>query len=313
MAKITVTKDRYTAESLYQWDVGQVLKIYGLSLARVPEIHFKNSAMDRAIVKQATMSKTGIITASVPNSLLQKPYNITAYVCIWENGTFSTEYKVEIPVIARAKPNDYTLEADDDEIYSFNALENTVNNMLYVLDGYSDEFEKTIAETQRIADEAKANKHASNHFSGGSDPITPANIGAAEYTDAGVLFENGVVKTVGGKTIDFSRIATGSYEGAGTGGYGLTNSLTLTFDFVPKLVFIYRTTTPSVGHNMVMLHENTRTITINAGSSSWNDCEVVWVNNAVSWYYPSLGGDTDDRNAWAYNIPGETYHYVAIG
>lgn len=128
MSIVNVQKDnRYTVEPLYQWDVNQVLEIRGLSLPSIPSIHFTNEAMDKAIVRQAAMDDAGVITVNVPNSLLQKPYKIKAYVCIYEGETFETLYKIEIPVNARKKPADYTIE-DDQEVYSFNALENSVNN-----------------------------------------------------------------------------------------------------------------------------------------------------------------------------------------
>lgn len=129
MSDVIVKSNRYTVEPLYQWDINQVLTIYGLSLPSVPEIHFTNSGMDRAIVKQATMDDAGVISADVPNSLLQKPYKITAYVCIYEGDTFKSLYAIEIPVKARKKPGDYTLE-NDEEFYSFNALENQIENLI---------------------------------------------------------------------------------------------------------------------------------------------------------------------------------------
>lgn len=132
MAIVTVEKNRYTVDSLYQWDKDQDLQIYGLSLATIPEIHFTNHFMDKAIVRQATMDDAGVIIADIPNSLLQKPYKITAYVCIYEGETFKTLYAVVIPVEARNKPADYTIEVTDDEVYSFNALENKLENVLAV-------------------------------------------------------------------------------------------------------------------------------------------------------------------------------------
>ena len=127
MSSVIVDNDRYTVDPLYQWDVNQVLEVRGLSLSSVPEIHFTNEAMDRSIPRQATMNKAGIITVNIPNSLLQKPYTIKAHICIYEGDTFKTLYTISIPVKARKKPTDYTLE-NDEEIYSFNALENLVNN-----------------------------------------------------------------------------------------------------------------------------------------------------------------------------------------
>ena len=126
--KVTIKNGKYTVESIYQWDKGQVLEIYGLSLPSKPEIHFTNDTMDRAIVRKATMNSAGVITVNIPNSLLQKPYTIKAYVCICEGDTFESLYQLIIPVKARKKPADYTLEVTDEEVYSFHKLEDMVLN-----------------------------------------------------------------------------------------------------------------------------------------------------------------------------------------
>lgn len=126
MSIIKIEKHDYTVEPLTQWDRNQTLEIYGLSLARAPEVHFSNIAMDRAITRQATMDSKGVITVSVPNGLLQKPYTITAHLCQYNGATFETLYTVKIPVTERKQPADYTIE-DDGDLYSFNALNNKVD------------------------------------------------------------------------------------------------------------------------------------------------------------------------------------------
>lgn len=126
MSSVIVKNDRYTVDPLYQWDINQKLKISGLSLASAPEIHFTNEAMSGVIVRQASVNSVRVITVDIPNSLLQKPYTITAYVCIYEGETFKSVCKIDIPIKARKMPNDYTL-VNDEEIYSFNALENKLN------------------------------------------------------------------------------------------------------------------------------------------------------------------------------------------
>lgn len=130
MAVVEVENKTYTADPLYQWDQNQVLEIRGLGLARVPEVHFTNTLMDRAVVRPASMDAAGVITTQVPNSLLQKASRITVYLCDYEGDAFKTLYKIEIPVRARPMPGDYTFEDDAGEIYSFNALETQVVNAL---------------------------------------------------------------------------------------------------------------------------------------------------------------------------------------
>lgn len=122
MADVVISNNKYTVDSLYQWDSNQTLTIYGVSLASAPEIHFANSSMKLAIVKNCIMDNAGIIHVDVPNSLLQKSQNINVYICNRDGETFKSLYKLVIPVIARERPGDYT-ESYEYEIYSLEALE----------------------------------------------------------------------------------------------------------------------------------------------------------------------------------------------
>lgn len=107
MTTITVTKNNYTVDPLYQWDLYQTLKIYGLSLARAPEIHFAYGAAEQAIVKQATMDAAGVISVQVPNVLLQRSGKLHAYVYVTEGATERTVCEFCLQVTPRAKPEDY--------------------------------------------------------------------------------------------------------------------------------------------------------------------------------------------------------------
>ena len=157
MAIVKVEKNSYKVDPIYQWDKDQVLEIYGLSLAAIPEVHFANVAMSRAIVRQASMDAAGVVRVEVPNSMLQKAYTIQVYLCRYVGGAFETEYKLELPVKARPQPADYTLE-DDPEVYSFNALENQVVNALYRLDT------ETTAATKALTEATAAQKAAKTAY-----------------------------------------------------------------------------------------------------------------------------------------------------
>lgn len=128
MGVAIITGSHYNVDKLFQWDKNQVLEIRGLSLPLKPEIHFTKLSMDRAIVRQSNMDESGIITVTVPNSLLQTPYPIQVYVCGYENETFKTYTGLEINIVPRTKPADYKLE-NDPEVYSFTELEYKVNNL----------------------------------------------------------------------------------------------------------------------------------------------------------------------------------------
>ena len=124
---------KYTTNYLYQWDKNQIIEITGLNLSNVPEIHFTNAAMDRAIARQATMSD-GVIKADIPNSMLQSPFAIVAYVGIYNGTQYKTIEAIKIPIIPRSRPTDYVLEKTNDEVYSFNHLENLIANLVTLQD-----------------------------------------------------------------------------------------------------------------------------------------------------------------------------------
>ena len=124
----------YVTDSLYQWDINQVLSVSGLNILVAPEVHFSNANMDKAIVRQSTL-KDHIVSVAIPNSLLQEPLPIKAHIGIYEGDTFKIIELVEIPVIPKAKPLDYTIENTDEEIYSFNRLENMIKNINIEYDG----------------------------------------------------------------------------------------------------------------------------------------------------------------------------------
>lgn len=119
--------DKYVTDSLYQWDLNQVLRVTGLNLSVVPEVHFSNANMDKAIVRQASM-ENHVVNVDIPNSLLQDPLTINAHIGIYEGSTFKVVERVEIPVIAKERPTDYQIQGADEEIYSFKALENALEN-----------------------------------------------------------------------------------------------------------------------------------------------------------------------------------------
>lgn len=117
----------YITESLHQWDINQTLEVTGLNLDSAPEVHFSNSNIDRAIVRQASIWNQ-VIKVDIPNSLLQEPHRIFAHIGVYEGDTFKVVEVVEIPVKPRKRPADYQLTDKDDEVYSFKRLENMLAN-----------------------------------------------------------------------------------------------------------------------------------------------------------------------------------------
>lgn len=144
---------KYTVNYLYQWDKNQIIEITGLNLSKVPEVHFANKTMEKAIVRQATMSD-GVIRANIPNSLLQAPFSVIAYVGIYEGKQFKTIETIKIPIVPRIRPADYVLEKTDDEVYSFAAMENEIANMVT-----QQNFDRTVA---NLTETVESNKTATD-------------------------------------------------------------------------------------------------------------------------------------------------------
>lgn len=118
-------------------------------------------------------------------------------------------------------------------------------------------------------------------------------------------------------------IATGSYVGTGT--FGENNKNTLTFPFVPKIVFI---STPSVvasgttsatyyapatlvyGSDIGFVSQSTE-----SAERSYNIPLILsWVENTLSWYYVNTStSSTGMTPSYQLNYSGMVYNWVAIG
>lgn len=195
------TYNNYVTDSLYQWDVNQDLVISGLGLSVAPEIHFANADMDRALVRQSTL-ESGVVTVRIPNSLLQAALTIKAYVGLYEGETFKVIETIEIPVIAKAKPADYTIEDSDEEIYSFNQLENEIANakkdiadlceanrveMVATVEKATEDLENSVEATTRTLSAQVANIIAHNNETDGNTELIDIRTGAdgTVYDSAG--------------------------------------------------------------------------------------------------------------------------------
>jgi hypothetical protein len=128
-------RGRYKADDLHQWDTGRILNIKDLSFMRtadvayIPEIHFSNDEMKEAIVKQPTVDENGVITVQIPDIMLQRAGKLDVYIYAHNSDESYTKYRLVLNVVARTKPADYIAD-NDEKIYSYNALENKIDNAL---------------------------------------------------------------------------------------------------------------------------------------------------------------------------------------
>ena len=105
-----------------------------------------------------------------------------------------------------------------------------------------------------------------------------------------------------GQLGDKVRIATGSYTGTGTSGSSSPNSLT--FGFVPKLVFVHKSSDGRL--QMCAINGDSECMSGAVGSSQYT-VKTAWENKKLSWY---SSGDSALRQL---NESDVVYNYVAIG
>ena len=145
---------------------------------------------------------------------------------------------------------------------------------------------------------------------------TNYNLPQWEATDAVKRADvNGALAAVDAALGTKPRMQWGSYAGTGTG------SVTLTFDFTPKLLFLFDAQTaydggryPSQIYGPVALVWGVNRTFFNfqnwkqPNNSTIYDNYVIYNGNTVSWHC-----QTGSYPIYALNASGSTYYYLAIG
>ena len=118
----------YTTDNVYQWDQNHTISITGLAVENAPTVHFCNKKSETAIVVQSEIVD-GVITVPVPNQLLEEPYNVIAYVHIYNDNHAKTIEVINIPLIKRPKPDDYQF-IDNVDVMTFERLEKDMTDFI---------------------------------------------------------------------------------------------------------------------------------------------------------------------------------------
>lgn len=94
--------NKLVASSLYQYDYGQVLKVNGIELPEVYEVHFANKTT--GYTKTMLGGSEGV---RIPDEFLISGEEIVVYIFLHAGETDGeTEYRINIPVIKRPVPTD---------------------------------------------------------------------------------------------------------------------------------------------------------------------------------------------------------------
>ena len=133
-----------TSDSVYQWDLNHTLAISGADTSKAIAIHFCNKKSTEAIVVPTTIDGD-VVTAPIPNLLLQEPHNVIAYLHTTSNDESKTVEIINIPVIARVKPSEYEF-IDNEDIYNFEILDGRITDYINSSEARYSEFTEEVNE-----------------------------------------------------------------------------------------------------------------------------------------------------------------------
>ena len=123
-----IDSSEVTTERIYQWDIGRKVKISNIGNAVTPVVHFCNKKSEKALAVESMISDDFYI-ASIPNTLLQEEYDITAYIYVGSEEEAKTIKVVHIPVTKRLKPETY-IPSEDENVIDFLAISAEMKSLL---------------------------------------------------------------------------------------------------------------------------------------------------------------------------------------
>lgn len=158
-AVFTENNDYAQVYGVWQWDYGQELRIQGLNLPAAVEIHFALQETGGEAVTRIGVTKDGITTVPIPDSMLEgagnsKDYQIYAWVYLADQVSGETIKRIKIQV--RARPMPEAFEAPEDGEIFRQAIE-AVNEAAKRAEDAGKEAVSSAGEAREAA--AQAGKH----------------------------------------------------------------------------------------------------------------------------------------------------------
>lgn len=105
-ARFTHPLTNVTTKAVTQWDYGRKLRIEGLDLPTAVRVDFGISGEDTTI-SRIGVTKDNVTDVVIPDSLLEQSKPLVAYVYINDTTEGKTVRTINIPVTARAKPEEF--------------------------------------------------------------------------------------------------------------------------------------------------------------------------------------------------------------
>lgn len=159
------------AAGLWQYDYGQVLRIQGLSLPPAIEIHFSLQETGGEAITRIGVTKDGVTNVVIPDSILEgagaiDDYFAYAFIYPSDDSSGQTEYRIEISVKSRPKPEGYKGSGDD----TMGAIMKAVNE---IAAGKADGLEYKNSILRLMSGETELAQVTISGGSGGENGITP--------------------------------------------------------------------------------------------------------------------------------------------
>lgn len=169
--------DEITVQGLTQWDKGQTIEIHCTTLPTVFQMHFACKNRTEAIVVSGTMSNN-VGTVSIPDALLRQATDLKAWVYTIGENTGETVKTINLPITARAKPEDYITTLTPSQQTMLEELVASIND---AISGIETEHTHPMSEITGLVDAlaAKANTshtHAQSNITGLSTALTTKEV-----------------------------------------------------------------------------------------------------------------------------------------
>lgn len=105
------SKDTITTEGLWQYDRGIHMRILGISSENVIEVDFAADD-DAEAAPMVAVEDDGGILVKIPDTMLQQPYDINAYIYVTTEEYGRTLKRATIPIMQRQKANPSAVGGD---------------------------------------------------------------------------------------------------------------------------------------------------------------------------------------------------------
>ena len=151
-------ENKVVLSGLWQWDYGQILRIEGLDLPTVTEVHF---AQNGASLTKLGPTTEGVCSVEIPNAMLRTMSQITAYIYLHtgeDDG--ETVYRGQINVVKRAAPTHETPTP---------VQQSEITQAIAALDAAAAQTAQDVIDTGQAKTDAQAAKQAAETAQSGAE------------------------------------------------------------------------------------------------------------------------------------------------